>query len=156
MTIKNLTDEHDHEPSSYTIDRSVVVSEVIDGEAVIINLDSGRYYSLNETGSVVWGMLLPQSMDIHGLVRKLGERFALPQDIDGILINTMEHWISEGLVVRSELTTGLPTDQAEPGTAELREFIPPHLDIYTDMQDFLLVDPIHEVDVKGHPTPHRK
>ena len=34
-----------------------VTHETIDGEAVIINLDSGNYYSLVEVGSFIWGLL---------------------------------------------------------------------------------------------------
>jgi hypothetical protein len=30
------------------------------------------------------------------------------------------------------------------------------LEVHTDMQDFLLVDPIHEVDAAGRPQPHKK
>ncbi len=134
---------------SYAIDRSVVVSEIIDDEAVIINLDTGNYYNLNETGSLLWGLLLTGSMDLQGLVLKFGERYVLPPNIDGILQSALEQWMAEGLVIRSEWVGGRPADREESQTAELREFTPPKLDIHTDMQDFLLVDPIHEVDDRG-------
>ena len=33
------------------------VSTDLGGEAVILGLESGRYYSLNDTGSMVWSMI---------------------------------------------------------------------------------------------------
>ena len=33
------------------------VSTHLGGEAVILGLESGRYYSLNESGSMVWNMI---------------------------------------------------------------------------------------------------
>ena len=35
----------------------MVTHETIDGEAVIINLDSGNYYSLVDVGSFIWGLI---------------------------------------------------------------------------------------------------
>ena len=34
-----------------------VVSEQLDGEAVLLHLGSGTYYTLNETGSRIWKLL---------------------------------------------------------------------------------------------------
>ena len=33
------------------------VFEVLDGEAVILNLEEGIYYNLNETGPIIWKLL---------------------------------------------------------------------------------------------------
>jgi hypothetical protein len=156
MTPDDVLNESGTQITSHAIDRSAVVSEVIDGEAVIINLDTGNYYSLNDTGSFLWGLLLSQPMDIQGLAQKLGERYVLPPDINVILQGVLDQWISEGLVMRSESFSSSPAGREESQTAGLCEFTPPLLEIHTDMQDFLLVDPIHEVDDKGHASPHRK
>ncbi len=34
-----------------------VVYEVLDGEAIVLNLESGVYYTLNETGTRIWQLL---------------------------------------------------------------------------------------------------
>lgn len=141
---------------TYAIDRSVVVSEIIDGEAVIINLDTGKYYSLNETGSVLWGHLLAESMDLQGLIMKLGEHYVLPPDISGIILFALQQWMKEGLVIPADSPTSMPELRVEVNPSGLPEFTPPELEIHTDMQDFLLVDPIHEVDSRGHAAPHHK
>lgn len=37
----------------YRIDKDNVTHRILDGEAVILNLDSGDYYSLNEVGTKI-------------------------------------------------------------------------------------------------------
>src|SRR6185436_6667575 len=41
----------------FRINTPTVTHETIDGEAVIINLDSGNYYSLVEAGSFIWALV---------------------------------------------------------------------------------------------------
>lgn len=43
--------------SQFRINAPTVISETIDGEAIIINLDTGAYYSLRETGAAVWQLI---------------------------------------------------------------------------------------------------
>src|SRR6185369_18946 len=45
------------ENQRFRINTPTVTHETIDGEAVIINLDSGNYYSLVEVGSFIWGLV---------------------------------------------------------------------------------------------------
>lgn len=142
---------------SYAINRTSVVSDVIEGEAVIINLDTGRYYGLNETGSVLWGVLQRGTVNVKGLTEELTLRYTGdPETIQDAVKNIMTQLLAEGLVV--ELSER-PIMSANPTKAPLdksRAFLAPSLETHTDMQDFLLVDPIHEVDTSGHPRLHRK
>ena len=41
----------------YAIDKDRITYRIIDGEAVILNLDSGYYYSLNSVGTNIWKMI---------------------------------------------------------------------------------------------------
>lgn len=52
------------------------------------------------------------------------------------------------LIVPAELTADLTAEIEVPASDE---FQPPALESYTDMQDLLLLDPIHEVDEMGWP-----
>jgi len=38
----------------YRINESKAISETIDGEAIIVNLDTGFYYSANKTATIIW------------------------------------------------------------------------------------------------------
>ena len=41
----------------YRINYPQVINETIDGEAIIINLVTGSYYSLDKTGAEVWELI---------------------------------------------------------------------------------------------------
>jgi hypothetical protein len=42
----------------YALNQPRVVGEVIDGEVMVINLDTGVYYSVTGAGAAVWPMLV--------------------------------------------------------------------------------------------------
>ena len=41
----------------WKIDKDKITYRIIDGEAVMLNLDSGYYYSLNSVGTDIWKMI---------------------------------------------------------------------------------------------------
>ena len=41
----------------WKIDKDKITYRIIDGEAVMLNLDSGYYYSLNRVGTDIWKMI---------------------------------------------------------------------------------------------------
>jgi len=42
------------EPARFRVNSPTVVSETVDGEVIMIHLDTGNYYSLRSTGSLIW------------------------------------------------------------------------------------------------------
>ncbi|HOW35256.1 MAG TPA: PqqD family protein [Candidatus Omnitrophota bacterium] len=83
----------------YRIDTEKIVWRTIDGEVVILDLDSGRYYSLNKTGSFAWS-LLNENKTGEQIIEKIREEYGLDykkasQDIRS-LIKDLE---TEGLIV---------------------------------------------------------
>jgi len=43
--------------AAYTIDRKRITWDEIDGELLIINVETGYYFSLDGVGSLIWSML---------------------------------------------------------------------------------------------------
>lgn len=138
------------------INTPTVVGQVIDGEAVVINLQTGAYYSLVGSAAAIWEVLereLPSS-----LVREsLEARFSASGDeIDRAFEEFVEVLRGEGLVVDS---VGAPAPGAGEAAATLPSpsartaFEPPVLAKFTDMQELLLLDPIHDTDDAGWPQP---
>jgi len=41
----------------YNIDKDKITHRVVDSEVVILNLESGNYYTINETGAIIWKAL---------------------------------------------------------------------------------------------------
>jgi hypothetical protein len=139
------------------INRASVVSEVIENEAVIINLETGSYYGLNETGSIVWSALQRGALGLKGMTEELTLRYTDDSETIQEAVKTLvAQLLAEGLVVESSEGPVMSPNPTRVPFEKSRAFQAPALEIHTDMQDFLLVDPIHEVDASGHPRPHRK
>ena len=100
-----------------------VVHETIDGETILIHLETGAYYSLEGSGAEIWNLLVAGWTEDE-LCDEVARRY--PGDGDA---------------------PAGPAPQAVPDVA----FATPALKKYTDMEYFLLLDPIHEVEEAGWP-----
>ena len=85
-----------------TINNENVVSRELEGEAVILNLESGVYFGLNEVGTRIWA-LIPE----HGSVRKVLEVMqreyeVAPQELENDLLQLIEQLQARGLVNLSQ------------------------------------------------------
>jgi len=140
--------------AAYRINAPRVAHQTIDGETIIIDFENGAYFSAEGAGAEIW----------EGIARRLpaGEiaaaalrRYAGAEgDIRGGIESFIETLQRESLIVPLEGEPAESDAAQEQGTAaagKRPDFIPPKLRKYTDMQDLLLLDPIHEVDEQGWP-----
>lgn len=143
---------------SVEVDR--VVHETIDGETIIIQLETGAYYSLVGPGAEIWSMLATGS-STDEVVAALQLRFqGTPQEFAEATTELVHELRREALLednpaaTQGEITTtGAVIDDSDGARAP---FDWPTLQKYTDMQYFLMLDPIHEVDSIGWPNPQSK
>lgn len=132
----------------YKINAPSVVSEVIDGEAVIVNMDNGNYYSVDDSGAFIWDLLCQgaNSNDLIGLVEK---SYASSEvDVAAIISEIIAEFLKEELLVKAEAGEGETAHEFKAGSFE-HSFSVPLLKKYTDMEELLLLDPIHEEDSSG-------
>lgn len=132
-----------------------ITHDVIDGEVVIINLINGNYYSTDGIGAEIWAWLV-QGHDVAETTAELLGRYdAAVSEIKTSLDKFMQDLLREGLVVSAD-NNGKREDPDMAAVSESllskRAFQQPVLNIYSDMQDFLLLDPIHEVGDSGWPS----
>jgi hypothetical protein len=134
-----------------------VIHEIIDGEAVIVNLDSGNYYSLDRVGAEVWAHI-EKGAPLHEIIEDISHRYEGEQkEIEKAIYHLVNEMQQENLIImdeseKSESETEFGTqDKTEP-RKERQSFEAPVLYKYNDMQDLLLLDPIHEVDETGWPN----
>ena len=137
----------------FRVNTPTVTHETIDGEAVIINLDSGNYYSLMDVGSFIWGLVEngASASEVQNLVLQTYQGNAA--DIDRGVQDLLAQLEQENLIVpvdgtALDLSHGLPSNGHEKPS-----FTVPLLHKYSDMQELLLLDPIHDVDEAGWPKP---
>lgn len=108
------------------------------GETVIIDLTNGHYFRLGAEGTALWSRL-----DAGATTDDIVASCENPDELVARLSAILDDLVDRGLVVASA-----PED-APPSTIESRtpwRFAGFDLEEFTDLEDILGLDPIHEVD----------
>lgn len=140
----------DRENTWYTVNAPSVVAELIDGELVIMDLQSGNYFSAEKTGAQVWAWI-EKGYGLHDVLDLIGSHFSDSESGEQDLTAFVDQLLANNLVKEQD---GAPKAVDEPGVnGNLTPYTKPQMAIYTDMKDMLLLDPIHDVDEAGWPMP---
>ncbi len=135
----------------FTVDPRRVVHETIDGETILIDLETGTYFSLRGCGSQVWA-LLASGWSETDVVAEMQRRYTSAGEAVGAAVaETIVRLADEGLLEDAGTEIDSPAGDIETEAATPGPYVPPVLERYTDMQYFLLLDPIHEVQDGGWP-----
>jgi hypothetical protein len=119
------------------------VHETIDGETIIIHFESGTYYSLDGPGSDIWTQAVNGVPESEIVTLATGRYGADPALVERCVAALLEEMVSEGLLVPRQQAAAEAVELPEPAAGA---FVEPVLHKYTDMQEFMLADPIHNVD----------
>jgi len=132
----------------YRVNSPSVINDTIDNESVIINLSDGFYYSLDDVGSVIWEAV-SQRHSVDDVVRQIKNQYQGDAgEIEACVHDLITELEKEQLIVPDNHDGSLVVLDSN---QEPRPFAKPVLNKFGDMQDLLLLDPIHEVDEKGWP-----
>jgi len=128
-----------------------VVFEAFDEEIVLVNLDTGNYYSVRASGPEIW-VALTKGESAEQVGRSLqakysGDPDAMHKAVTAFVADLVE---AKLLVADGEIPAAPAFAPVAPG--DRPPFDPPILESYSDMQDLLLLDPIHDVDQAGWPV----
>jgi hypothetical protein len=132
-----------------------VAHERLDDEVVVINLDSGAYFALDGASADCWTLLASHTpVDAAALV--LADRYATSHDtVSADVQRLAAELVREGLAAWDPTATP-PADAVTllppcvPGAPLAYEAL--RAEKYDDMEELLLLDPIHEVDAAGWPV----
>jgi hypothetical protein len=132
-----------------------VMHETIEGEVILIDLTTGSYYSLRDAGSEVWHAI-ESGADEDRIGDVVELRYEGPrEEIRSAVGRLLDELAAEGLIEPADgdaVSDALPASTAPPPGANGRTpFQAPVLEKHTDMQDLILLDPVHEVDQRGWP-----
>jgi hypothetical protein len=134
-----------------------ITHETIEGEVVIVNLHNGNYYSLDKAGADVWG-LIEMNHNVGEIINEISVCYDCSlKEIENAVSQLIFELKNEELIIANSEKTA-KSDKPKHPHFEKRiakgnnSFEKPVLQKYTDMQDLLLLDPIHEVDEMGWPN----
>lgn len=125
-----------------TIQRPEVVHETVDDEVVIVNLEKGRYYSAEGAGAYVWSRVA-HGDDVESILQWAMDAFGEAARAD--VQHFLDALVSHGIVVASD------TPESEEAPVEITSptsYVKPELEVFSDMEDLLLLDPVHDVEAE--------
>jgi hypothetical protein len=116
-----------------------VASKVVDGEAILINLANGMYYSMEKVSGLVWSMIMGGS-SIARIAEVVAERYSIPvaqaqEDVRRLV----EELLADGLIVVGDAEAGASSAPAIDDAAGPYEA--PNLVKYDDMAEMFALDP---------------
>ena len=140
--------------TKYTIDKSRFVFEQFDKEMVLINLEDGLYYNVSDTGTEVL-QLLDQGLSVAEVVDALSAHYSNTEELPGLVEGFFAQLKEQGILI--QLPQGAPASSVSSAkettwNGAVSHFTAPVLTRFDDMQEILLLDPIHQVSEQGWPN----
>lgn len=132
-----------------------IIHEKMEDEVVLINLQSGDYFNMHGSCSNIWLLIVAcasKSEIINTLQKKYEGESQVIEGAVSDLLETLEREqiISKNFSKRTSKFT-IPKDLFKLD-GKKQPFENPVFNKYEDMQDLLLIDPIHDVDEYGWPN----
>jgi hypothetical protein len=115
--------------------------EVLQGEAILIHLGTGHYYTMDKAGAEIWQMIEGRRT-VTEMVAMLSSRYhvspdGVRPDVHRILDELLaERLVCDGGEPQTTLDGAAAASEPAPGAYE-----PPRLVKYSDMADMLALDP---------------
>lgn len=132
----------------YKLNEEKMFFDIADGQAVVINFVTGMYYGTSSLGSVILDRL------VHGnspdKIRIAVEALpGCPEDFGTELDSFIAELREKGILIPGDTVAG--GEETMEGNV-LEDGFVLTLDEFTEVQDLILADPVHDVDVeKGWP-----
>jgi hypothetical protein len=135
----------------FRINTPRIACEQIEDETIVIDFDSGTYYSAGLIGSEIIRRLAGGS-SLEDVLDYCRRRYAgEPGAVERGVREFGDSLLRESILVETDAGGAAPSEPLPPPPAGSIAFEAPVLNKYTDMKDLLLLDPIHEVDAQGWP-----
>lgn len=127
-----------------------IIYQEMDDEIVVINLETGTYYQLNAPAAWIW-----KAIESQIPLEMMPAWFCARYNADpGDLVSPLESFLFQ--LQQEDLIAPSPVEnEVKPSSFQEMDrlpYQPPALNKFSDMQDLLLLDPIHEVDESGWPN----
>jgi hypothetical protein len=128
--------------TGYVVASSDIVSEDFDGEFVVLDLSSGKYYSMDAAASALW-RALAAGVSTQALAEAVA---GASSGVDAQSIcQFAEKLVAYGCLARSDTPGSEPIDPAIVGALRASA-TQPTVELFEDLADLIMADPIHDVE----------
>ncbi len=113
-----------------------VAAKSMDGEAILINLTTGIYYTLDDVGSFIWNCVEAGS-SVDTTTKLLAEASEMtPEQVASDVQGFIDMLLEENLAMAAEADEGVATPEPLVGA-----YVQPQLEKYDDMAEMFALDP---------------
>lgn len=116
-----------------------ITHQTIAGEVIAIDLESGTYFSIRGLGVAIWAWI-EAGRTREEIVTAVAHAYPERPDAVSATRSWLDQLLAEGLLV-----DGVSESRQEVGPLP-PAFEPPAFEKFTDMQELIMIDVIHEVD----------
>lgn len=134
--------------TSYTLNEEKMFADITDGIAIVINSETGIYYGMDELGTAVFEQLI-KGVSEEKILNALQKLPNAPTDTAEKLEKFITDLLKKELIVSSDET-------AAECTLNTPEEFSLTLSEYSDAQELLMADPIHEIKEDTGWTPEKE
>ena len=125
--------------SRFEVNEQLVAAKVMDGEAVIINLSTGSYYTSNQTAGAIWP-LIEGRRAVAEIADALAARYQVArQRAEADIVALMSLLLAEEVIRPAEAAPSNAALGAAPEATQT--YAAPALEVYRDMEQLLALDP---------------
>jgi len=134
----------------WVINKPSVASEILDGELIIMNTVDGKYHTSVGVGPLLW-LCIERGMARPAILKAIADACSVREHVIASDLDTfVSELINQGLIRNATGEQG--ATEPEPPVLSRTVYNRPELSTHSDMQDLLLLDPIHDVSEEGWPA----
>ena len=123
---------------------SQVIHRMIDDEVVMIDLETGKYFTFQGSATRMWACI-EAGMSSRETLEHLQESFeGDPPAMEQGLRWLLDQLLDENLIVPTDEPPRHSVSLASEG--DRQDYNDPAFERYDDMADLILLDPVHEID----------
>ena len=123
------------------INEQSVGAKVIDGEAIVINIDNGIYYSADKVGGFVWS-LIERRYSLEEIAKAICVTYDVKiEEAQSDLQELSAYLLEENLVTCDEETGNSDNQFEYPEAKALKAYERPRFEKYDDMKEMFALNP---------------
>ena len=128
-----------HDESCLRANARDVASKVVDGEAILINLVNGLYYSMDKVSGFIWS-LIANGSSVDRMVSAVSAHYTVPEaQARADVQRLVRELLAENLITVGD--DALPAPAGEASDLPPQPYETPVLARYDDMADMFALDP---------------
>jgi len=127
----------------YRLNEEKMFYDMAEGQAIVINFTTGMYYGTSSLGSAVLDALLAGAA-AETVCKSIQTLPGCPEDMEAQLNTFIDQLLEKEIIVPAESTGAACTIDA----SSLADGFQLTVDEFAEVQDLILADPVHDVDVE--------